>query len=81
MPHDEGRVSILELLILSAFVSNLIKGQNFLEIGTFEGITSLNCSLNAKYSTVYTLDLPLDHCLDEVQEEKYLDLRKRIDQL
>ena len=53
LPYDEGHVSILELLILSAFASKLNETQNVLEIGTFEGITSLNCSLNAKYSKVY----------------------------
>ena len=50
LPHDEGHVSIIELLILSAFASKLNGNQNFLEIGTFEGITSLNCALNAKNS-------------------------------
>ena len=76
LPHDEGHVSILELLILSAFASKLNDTQNVLEIGTFEGITSLNCSLNAKYSKVYTLDLPLDHILDELQDKEYLDYDK-----
>ena len=76
LPNDEGHVSILELLILSAFASKLNETQNVLEIGTFEGITSLNCSLNAKYSKVYTLDLPLDHSLDELQDKEYLDYDK-----
>ena len=76
LPHDEGHVSILEMLILSAFASKLNETQNVLEIGTFEGITSLNCSLNAKYSTLYTLDLPLDHSLDELQDKEYLDYDK-----
>ena len=76
LPHDEGHVSILELLILSAFASKLNDTQNVLEIGTFEGITSLNCSLNAKYSKMYTLDLPLDHSLDELQDKVYLDYDK-----
>ncbi len=76
LPYDEGHVSILELLILSAFASKLNDTQNVLEIGTFEGITSLNCSLNAKYSKVYTLDLPLDHSLDELQDKEYLDYDK-----
>ena len=78
LPHDEGHVSILELLILSAFASKLNDTQNVLEIGTFEGITSLNCSLNAKYSKVYTLDLPLDHSLDELQDKEYLDYDKEL---
>ena len=76
LPHDEGHVSILELLILSAFASKLNETQNVLEIGTFEGITSLNCSLNANNSKVYTLDLPLDHSLDELQDKEYLDFDK-----
>ena len=76
LPHDEGHVSILELLILSAFASKLNDTQNVLEIGTFEGITSLNCSLNANNSKVYTLDLPLDHSLDELQDKEYLDYDK-----
>ena len=76
LPYDEGHVSILELLILSAFASKLNETQNVLEIGTFEGVTSLNCSLNAKYSKVYTLDLPLGHSLDELQDKEYLDYDK-----
>ena len=76
LPNDEGHVSILELLILSAFASKLNETQNVLEIGTFEGITSLNCSLNAKFSKVYTLDLPLGHSLDELQDKEYLDYDK-----
>ena len=76
LPYDEGHVSILELLILSAFASKLNDTQNVLEIGTFEGITSLNCSLNANNSKVYTLDLPLDHILDELQDKEYLDYDK-----
>ena len=78
LPHDEGHVSILELLILSAFASKLNETQNVLEIGTFEGITSLNCSLNANNSKVYTLDLPLDHSLDELQDKEYLDYDKEL---
>ena len=76
LPHDEGHVSILELLILSAFASKLNDTQNVLEIGTFDGITSLNCSLNANNSKVYTLDLPFDHSLDELQDKEYLDYDK-----
>ena len=76
LPHDEGHVSILELVILAAFASKLNDTQNFLEIGTFEGITSLNCSLNANNSKVYTLDLPLDHSLSELQDKEYLDFDK-----
>ena len=76
LPNGEGHVTIHELLILSAFASELNETQNVLEIGTFEGITSLNCSLNAKNSKVYTLDLALDHSLDELQDKEYLDYDK-----
>ena len=78
LPHDEGHVSILEMLILSAFAGKLNDTQNVLEIGTFDGITSLNCSLNANNSKVYTLDLPLDHSLDELQDKEYLDYDKEL---
>ena len=76
LPHDEGHVSITELLILSAFASKLNDKQNFLEIGTFDGITSFNCALNAKNSKIYTLDLPLDYCLEEKQQSEYLEYDK-----
>jgi hypothetical protein len=76
LPQDEGYVSILELLILSSFASKLNETQNVSEIDTFEGITSLNCSLNTKYSKVYTLDLTLGHTLDELQNKEYLDFDK-----
>ena len=76
LPHEEGHVSILEMLILSAFAGKLNDTQNVFEIGTFDGITSLNCSLNANNSKVYTLDLHLDHSLDELQDKEYLDFDK-----
>jgi hypothetical protein len=78
LPSDEGHVSLLEILILSDFKSELNESQNVLEIGTFEGITSLNCSLNAKNSTVSTLDIDLDYSLIDVQEETYLDYDKEL---
>ena len=39
------------------FLNTLVFATNskrILEIGTFEGITSLNCALNAKNKTIYT---------------------------
>ena len=76
LPHNEGHVSIIELLILSAFASKLNEKQNFLEIGTFDGTTSYNCALNANNSKIFTIDLPLDHCLEEKQKNEYLEYDK-----
>ena len=71
IPHDSGHVTILELSILCAYASKLKSNQNFLEIGTFEGITSLNCALNAKNTTIYTLDLPYTQNIDEFHSRGY----------
>ena len=54
-----GYVSILELVILSAIISRTDEKQNILEIGTFDGKTTINLARNTK-NIVYTLDLPLD---------------------
>ena len=71
IPHDSGHVTILELTILCAYASKLKSNQNFLEIGTFEGITSLNCALNAKNKTIYTLDLPYTQNTEEFLSRGY----------
>jgi len=76
LPHAEGHVSIIELVILSAFASKLNEGENFLEIGTFDGITSYNCALNAKNSKILTIDLPLNHCFEEKEKREYLNYDK-----
>ena len=72
LPSNDGHVSITEMVILCAFASNLNQNQNFLEIGTFDGITSYNCALNAVKSKIYTIDLPSDHVLEENQKNEYL---------
>ena len=69
--HESGHVTILELSILSAYASKLDSNQNFLEIGTFDGITSLNCALNAKNVTIYTLDLPYTQNTKEFHSRGY----------
>lgn len=53
-----GNVSIEELCKISLIVK-FIKPQSILEIGTYNGMTTLQMSLNAgKLAKVYTLDLP-----------------------
>ncbi len=55
-----GGVDMEELLMLCLLVRNR-KPAVIFEIGTFEGITTLNLALNAPETTrVYTLDLPAD---------------------
>ena len=78
LPHDEGHVSIIELIILSAFASKLNQKQNFLEIGTFDGRTSYNCALNANNSKIFTIDLPSNHCLEEEHISEYLEYDKNL---
>jgi predicted O-methyltransferase YrrM len=54
-----GQTSKLELLILVAFAKTLNDGENFLEIGTFDGNTALNCALNLNPNSKFiTIDLP-----------------------
>lgn len=54
-----GQTSKLELIILIAFAKSLKNGENFLEIGTFDGNTALNCSLNLNPNSKFiTIDLP-----------------------
>lgn len=55
-----GQVSHLELLILCGMARQRLQpGQNFLEIGTFDGSTALNVSLNLPQgSKLITVDLP-----------------------
>ena len=71
IPFASGHVTIQELSIICAFVSKLKTNQNFLEIGTFEGVTSLNCASNAKNITVFTLDLPYTNNTEEFQSRGY----------
>jgi len=59
---NDGQVSKLELLVIVGLaVQRLEPGDNFLEIGTFDGNTALNVALNLpEGSTVITIDLPED---------------------
>lgn len=53
----EGNVSYLELLVIGSVVAKY-KPKNLLEIGTFDGCTTLQLALNScEDATVHTLDL------------------------
>jgi len=56
---SDGQTSKLELLILVGFAKSLKDGENFLEIGTYDGNTALNCAINlSEHSKFITVDLP-----------------------
>jgi predicted O-methyltransferase YrrM len=57
---EEGHTTRLELLYILAIIkSRLNSGENFLEIGTFDGNTALNiCHNLPEESKLYTIDLP-----------------------
>ena len=52
-------VTATELLVLGSVVRHL-QPQRILEIGTFQGNTTLNMAANAADATITTVDLPLD---------------------
>jgi hypothetical protein len=58
--QNDGQTSHLELLcILALTLEHLKKGQNFLEIGTYDGNTAFNVASNLPIgSQVITIDLP-----------------------
>jgi hypothetical protein len=58
---QHGNVTYTELLYMCMVVkARLRPGENFLEIGTFDGNTISNISLNVpENSTCYTIDLPI----------------------
>ena len=66
--HQDGNVSLLELLLLARLVASRQPGVVF-EIGTFDGRTTLNFAANTP-GKVFTLDLPAEkfdstrHALD-----------------
>lgn len=56
---ENGNVRISELAILSAFAACGREGSTLFEIGTFDGLTTLNLALNAPATCrICTLDLP-----------------------
>tara|TARA_B100000795_G_scaffold23022_1_gene15457 strand:+ start:801 stop:1553 length:753 start_codon:yes stop_codon:yes gene_type:complete len=74
-----GNASRLEILIIASLASSLNENENVLEIGTFDGKTTINCANNIKNSRVYTLDLPENEngkMLD--RKEEYLEYDKSL---
>lgn len=73
---SDGNVRLSELGILCQFARALPKEGLIFEIGTFNGRTALNMSLNADKHKVITLDLPRDNPTKlqiEVGEQQYVD--------
>lgn len=56
---SSGNTTYTELLYICLLTSRLRPGDNFLEIGTLDGTTILNVSLNVPHNSMcYTIDLP-----------------------
>lgn len=56
---EDMSLDLYETLILNLFASRLVDGAKVIEIGTFEGNTTINLSINLKAtSKVYSVDLP-----------------------
>jgi len=59
--RTSGTISPLELHVIGT-LCNILKPRNILEIGTFEGRTTLNMSLVSPESTVHTICIPQEQC-------------------
>lgn len=58
----KGNVRISELALLAKAATTVASGREIVEIGTFDGRTTLNLAANSPPGTaVFTLDLPSDH--------------------
>lgn len=70
--RTKGNVSYLELLYICLLTKGRLNpGENFLEIGTFNGNTVFNVSLNMPESSMcYTIDLPLQESSPSVLTSK-----------
>ena len=56
----DGNVNLAELAVLAQAAAQIPPGGIVVEIGTFDGRTTLNLALNADEASVFTLDLPPD---------------------
>jgi Methyltransferase domain len=56
----DGNVNLAELAILAQAAAAAPAGGIVVEIGTFDGRTTLNLAINAAHADVFTLDLPPD---------------------
>src|SRR6476620_3314479 len=58
---NQGDVNLAELAVLATAAAAVTSGAEIVEIGTFDGRTTLNLALNsAPHLSVFTLDLPPD---------------------
>jgi hypothetical protein len=58
---NRGDVNLAELAVLATAAASATGGEEIVEIGTFDGRTTLNLALNAPaHLSVFTLDLPPD---------------------
>lgn len=74
-----GNVSRFESLIIASLCSQLDKNSNVIEIGTFDGKTTINCAINLINSKIYTLDLPEDEDTSELKRvNEYLEYDKEL---
>lgn len=56
---NQGDVNLAELAVLATAAASIIAGEEIIEIGTFDGRTTLNLAINAPaHLAVFTLDLP-----------------------
>ncbi|MEA2927632.1 MAG: hypothetical protein QOG38_60 [Hyphomicrobiales bacterium] len=58
---NQGDVNLAELAVLATAAASVTAGVEIVEIGTFDGRTTLNLAINAPaHLSVFTLDLPPD---------------------
>lgn len=58
---NQGDVNLAELAVLATAAASVTAGTEIVEIGTFDGRTTLNLAINAPaHFAVFTLDLPPD---------------------
>jgi len=58
---NQGDVNLAELAVLATAATSVAAGSEIVEIGTFDGRTTLNLAINsAPHLAVFTLDLPPD---------------------
>jgi hypothetical protein len=59
--RNQGDVNLAELAVLATAAASVTSGDEIIEIGTFDGRTTLNLAINAApHLSVFTLDLPPD---------------------
>lgn len=73
----DGNVSMSELAVLAQIAAAVPAGSDIIEIGTFDGRTTLNLAVNSRRAvSIFTLDLPggADTALAvETSERRYID--------